>query len=118
MSKLAGILLIVLGVLTILVGINDLNQSKFLTPYAAWSSIALGLIIALAGFGHFRAPHKSFLLSVPVLITFIIQAYSLGLFYDVRNLSLFVAGHAIAALIILVISYMGYKRSKVQIVGS
>ena len=110
MSKIAGILLILVGALTAFLGWKDITQPSPLTPYAAWSSIGLGTLMILVGIAHFRAPHKSFLISVPLLITFVIQVYCFGLFYDVKNLWVFVAGHAFAAAVILIFSYLGYKR--------
>lgn len=113
MSKLAGTLLIVLGAATILLGVKELGKPIQLTPYAAWSSLGLGLIIGLAGAAHFRAPHKAFLISIPVLIAFVLHIYSVGLFYNIQKLTLFIAGHIAIAALILVLSYTGYRRSKV-----
>src|SRR5688572_18296941 len=110
MSKIAGILLIIAGSFTILLGAKDMGRYAQLTPYAVWSSIALGVIMILAGLAHFRAPHKSFLLSIPILVTFLIHIYSVGLFYNVANIGLFLAGHAVAAVLILALSYLGYRR--------
>ena len=98
------------GALTVLLGAKEVGHYSQLTPYASWSSIALGAIMVLAGLAHFRAPHKSFLVSVPILVTFIVHVYCIGLFYNVSNLGLFLAGHAVAALLILVLSYLGYRR--------
>lgn len=112
MSKIAGILLILLGGAMIFVGSREFNSPVHLTPYAAWSSMGLGVIMALTGFGHFRAPHKSFLISVPVLITFVLQTYSIGLFFNVQNLLLFVGGHILLAGMILFLSYSGYRKSQ------
>jgi hypothetical protein len=109
MSRIAGILLILAGAMTILLGGREIGNYTRLTPYAAWSSIALGGLLLLVGLAHFRAPHKSFLLSIPILITWVLLIYSIGLFYDIGNLMLFVAGHAIAAVVILVLSYLGYR---------
>ncbi len=104
--------MILLGVLTILVGVKEINPPSQLTRYAAWSSIGLGAFILFAGLGHFRAPHKSFLISIPILITFIIHVYCLGLFYNVKNLTLFLGGHILAVIMILVLSYLGYRKMR------
>ena len=113
MSKLAGTLLILVGLATILLGIKEISRPDQLTSYAAWSSLVLGAILALAGAAHFRAPHKAFLISIPVLITFVIHMYSVGLFYNVQKLQLFLWGHIAAALLILALSYAGYRRRNV-----
>ena len=108
--------MIIAGALTILLGVKDMGHYTHLTPYAVWSSIALGVIMVLAGLAHFRAPHKAFLLSIPILITFVIHVWNVGLFYAVPNIGMYVGGHAIAAALILVISYMGYRRGHAAMV--
>jgi purine-cytosine permease-like protein len=113
MSKLAGTLMILVGLATILLGVKEVNKPEHLTPYAAWSSVGLGAIIALAGAAHFRAPHKAFLLSIPILITFILHIYCVGLFFNVQKLQLFLLGHIAAVVLILGLSYAGYRRRKV-----
>jgi amino acid transporter len=110
MSKLAGTIMILVGLATILLGIKEINKPDQLTSYAAWSSVGLGVIIALAGAAHFRAPHKAFLISVPILITFVIHMYCVALFFNVQKMQLFVWGHIAAAVLILVLSYTGYRR--------
>jgi hypothetical protein len=110
MSKLAGILLILFGAATVYLGVKETSTpSNFLTPYGAWSSIILGSLMILAGFAHFRAPHKSFLVSVPILLAFQLHVYCLALFYDVKNLPLFLGAFVFASFLILIISYLGYR---------
>ena len=104
--------MILVGLATMLLGAKEISQPDQLTSYAAWSSLGLGVIIVLAGAAHFRAPHKAFLLSIPILFTFIVHIYSIGLFYNVQNLQLFVWGHIGVILLILVLSYLGYKRRR------
>ena len=102
--------MILVGLATILLGAKEINQPDQLTSYAAWSSLGLGAMIALAGAAHFRAPHKAFLLSIPILITFVVHIYSVGLFYNIQKLQLFLWGHIAAVVLILGLSYAGYRR--------
>lgn len=104
--------MILVGLATILLGVKEITQPDQLTPYARWSCLGLGVIIALAGAAHFRAPHKAFLLSIPILITFVVHIYSIGLFYNVQKLQVFVWGHIAAVVLILLLSYAGYRRGK------
>ena len=113
MSKLAGTLIIFVGLATILLGVKEITHPDQLTPYARWSSLGLGVIIVLAGAAHFRAPHKAFLLSIPILITFVVHIYSIGLFYNIQKLHLFLWGHIAAVALILLLSYTGYRQRKV-----
>ncbi|MCI0414526.1 hypothetical protein L0222_17250 [bacterium] len=115
MSKIAGILLILFGAATAFLGIKEVHQpSNLLTPYGAWSSIVLGSLMVLAGVAHFRAPHKSFLVSVPILLAFQLHVYCIALFYDVKNLPMFLGAHVLASLLILVFSYLGYRSSAMR----
>lgn len=110
MSKIAGIFLLLLGAGSVYIGIREINHLDQLTPYAAWSSVVLGLLMMLAGAGHFRAPHKAFLFSIPVVLTFQLHVYCLALFYSVRNIPLLLGKFIAASLLILLLSYIGYRR--------
>lgn len=115
MSKIAGILLILFGAATaFFFGVKEVNQPTNLTPYGAWSSIILGSLMVLAGLGHFRAPHKSFLISVPILLAFQLHVYCMALFYDVKNLPLFLGAFVFASLLILIVSYLGYRGGTIE----
>ena len=81
-----------------------------LTPYGAYSTVALGFLLMLAGLGHFRAPHKAFLISIPLLMMLQLQIYCIALFYDVKKVSLFLATFLIASVLILFLSYVGYHK--------
>ena len=114
MSKVAGILLILFGAATTLLGVKEVVMpSNLLTPFGAWSSIILGLLMIMAGLGHFRAPHKAFLISVPILLAFQLHVYCMALFYDVKNLPLFLGAFVFASFLILIVSYLGYRGSVV-----
>jgi hypothetical protein len=110
MSKVAGILLLLLGAATVYVGVREIFHLDQLTPYAAWSSVVLGLLMMMSGAGHFRAPHKAFIISVPVLLTFQMHVYSLGLFYNIQNLRMLLVGFVAASLLILLLSFIGYRK--------
>jgi hypothetical protein len=112
MSKVAGILLSLFGAATVLIGIREITHLDQLTPYAAWTSAGLGLLMVIAGAGHFRAPHKAFILSIPVLLAFQLQVYCFALFYDVKNLPIFLTSFVISSALILLLSYLGYRRMR------
>jgi hypothetical protein len=108
-GKVAGIFLILLGATSILIGVNEIRNPNLLTTYAAWTSVGLGVLLVLGGLGHFRAPHKAFLLSLPVLLAFQLQVYCLALFYEIRNVPLFLGAFIVASVLILVLSYRGFS---------
>jgi len=68
-----------------------------------------------AGAGHFRAPHKAFIISVPVLLTFQLHVYCMALFYNVQNLAMFLVAFVVASLLILFLSYLGYRRMQAAV---
>ncbi len=109
MSKVAGLLLIILGAGIAYVGLTELLNPGQLTTYGAASSVVLGLLVVVAGLGHFKAPHKAFLLGVPVLVAFQLHAYCMALFFDVKNLPLFLGGFLVASALIILLSYNGYR---------
>jgi amino acid transporter len=113
MSKLAGTLLMLLGAAITFVGIREILHLDQLTPYAAWTSAGLGLLMILAGALHFRAPHKSFLLSIPVLLAFQFQVYCIALFYEVKNMPMFLSAFVISSFLVMLLSYLGYRQMRV-----
>ena len=115
MSKLAGILLLLLGAATVYVGLREIYHLDQLTPYAAWSSVVLGLLMMISGAGHFRAPHKAFLISIPILLTFQMHVYSLGLFYNIENMRMLQVAFVAASFLIWLLSFIGYRR--IQAIG-
>jgi hypothetical protein len=110
MSKLAGLCLVVLGGGLAYTGYQEVQAPTYLTSYAAYSSVILGGLLMLAGIGHFLAPHKSFLLSVPLLLVFQVHMYCVALFYDVKKIGVFLGGFLVASFLIMIISYLGYRR--------
>jgi amino acid transporter len=110
MSKVAGIFMLLLGAVSVVIGIREIKHLDQLTPYAAWSSVAMGGLMMLAGAAHFRAPHKAFLISIPIVLAFQFHVYCLALFYSVRSVPLLLGKFIAASLLILLLSYMGYRR--------
>ena len=109
---MAGIFLLLLGAVSVVIGIREINHLDQLTPYAAWSSVALGLLMMLAGAAHFRAPHKAFLVSIPIVLAFQLHVYCLALFYSVRSVPILLTKFVAASLLILFLSYIGYKKTQ------
>ena len=114
MSKVAGFVLLIFGVVIAYVGVREILHAEFLTPFAAYSSVAFGILLCVAGLGHFRAPHKSFLISVPVLLAFQLHMYCIALFYDVKNPGVFLGSFAVASFLILYLSYLGYRHQAAE----
>lgn len=112
MAKLlAGTLLIFLGAGAVFIGWQEWTFPVALSTYGSLTTLTLGILMMLAGILHFRAPHKSFLLSLALLLVFQIHLYSLALFYDVENLFVFLGGFLIASILILLLSYRSYQAS-------
>jgi len=76
--------------------------------------VLLGFLMMAGGAGHFRAPHKSFLFSIPVLVTFQLHVYCIALFYNVQKLPMFLTAFVVASLLILFLSYLGYRRMQAK----
>jgi hypothetical protein len=110
MSRIAGIILIIYGAWTAYVGFKEVSHPAELTRFAAFATTALGAFLLLVGLGHFKAPHKAFLTSIPLLIAFHIQMYFNKLIYfDDPKWSYQVTLLAIS-IIALTLSYFGYKK--------
>ena len=113
LSNIAGILLILLGLAPAYFGIREIARPDQLTTVAAYSTAGIGIILLLVGLLHFRAPHKAFLFSVPVLLYFNVQMYFDSIFYFEKVLWPFQAGLLVVSILILVLSYRGYKAKQV-----
>jgi hypothetical protein len=110
MSGIAGILLIVYGSITAYLGYAE-RVSKFhsLTTFATDLTIALGVALTLLGLAHFKAPHKTFLATIPALLYFHVQMYFNALFYFEKPMwaqQLSLLGISLG---ILGLSYLGYS---------
>ncbi|HSP07363.1 MAG TPA: hypothetical protein VLR94_09305 [Acidobacteriota bacterium] len=109
MSGIAGLLLIIYGALAGYVGWTDMQIHHLLTPTASYSTLGIGAALAVAGMGHFAAPHKSFLMAVPLLVYFHVQGYvdAMILYGDPKWL--YQGCLIVVSAIILILSYRGYK---------
>jgi hypothetical protein len=112
MSAVAGVILILMGGATLALGGNEILHPNQLTPFAARTTAILGFVMVLIGLLHFRAPHKAFLLSIPVLIYLHVQMYIdfLFLFNDPRWM--YLAGLALLSIVVLLLSYKGYLSAR------
>jgi hypothetical protein len=110
MSWIAGIILMIYGGWTAYVGAQEVFHPSELTRFGAFATTALGLFLLLVGLGHFKAPHKAFLTSIPLLIAFHIQMYFNKLIYfDDPKWSYQVTLLAIT-LVAMTMSYLGYSK--------
>jgi hypothetical protein len=113
MSKIAGIVLLILGGFFVYVGVNEIRHLDFLTLHAAYSTTAAGALVVLAGLLHFKAPHKAFLLSIPFLLLLQVVVLSIShYFLDQRRWLYYQILVGITSLLILFISYRGYQQQK------
>jgi hypothetical protein len=112
MSKLAGIILMIYGGWTAYVGFNEIAHPAELTRFAAFATTALGIFLLLVGLGHFKAPHKAFLTSIPLLIAFHIQMYFNKLIYFDDPKWSYQVCLLVISLIAMTLSYFGYSRQK------
>jgi len=111
MSLIAGLLLVLYGAITAYLGYIEITGPHLLTHFAAYVTAALGVLLVLAGLAHFKAPHKAFLISVPLLIYFHTQMYFNAIFYFARAMWPQQISLLGLSLCILVLSYFGYKSS-------
>lgn len=112
MSWIAGIILMIYGGWTTYVGGKEVFHPAELTRFGAFATTAFGLFLLLVGLGHFKAPHKAFLTSIPLLLAFHIQMYFNKLIYfDDPKWSYQVTLLAIS-LVAMTLSYLGYSRQK------
>ena len=114
MSAVAGIILILLGGASLALGVNEILHPNQLPPFAAKTTAGIGLILIVIGLLHFRAPHKAFLLSIPVLIYFHFQMYSNSLFYFNDPHWMYQAALAVVSILVLILSYKGYTAARAK----
>lgn len=112
MSWIAGIILMIYGGWTASVGSKEVFHPAELTRFAAFATTALGVFLVLIGLAHFKAPHKAFLTSIPLLIAFHVQMYFNKLIYfDDPKWSYQLTLIAISV-VALTLSYLGYSRQE------
>jgi hypothetical protein len=114
MSKLAGVLLFVLGCGGAYFGISEISHQVLLTKFAAFTTGGVGVGLCLVGLMHFVAPHKAFLSSIPLLITMLGIAYTDLSFYFARTEWKYLAILVGICVVILTLSYRGYLAQKAK----
>lgn len=112
MSRVAGIILIVYGIAAAYVGINEFLHPDQLTTFAMYGCIAVGVLLFLAGVAHFTAPHKAFLMSIPLVLYFQFQAYVVTQFYLEDARWVYQGGLFAVSLVVLFLSYLGYPKQQ------
>jgi len=110
MSKIAGLLMIFYGVCAAYLGVGEVLHTHLLTPYAAYWTAFLGILLAAVGLAYFRAPHKAFLVSIPALLYFHVQMYFNALFYFARPMWPEQLSLISVSLLILLLGYHGYRK--------
>ena len=105
--------LLVLGGFFVYLGVTEVRHMEFLTPHAAYSTTAAGALVALAGFLHFKAPHKAFLVSIPFLLLFQVVVFAVShYFMDQRRWLYYQVLVGVTSLFTLFLSYRGYQKQK------
>ena len=112
MSAIAGLLLMFYGGVSAYLGYSEITTPKLLTTFAAYVTAAIGVLLILAGLVHFMAPHKAFLLTMPLLLYFHMQMYFNAIFYFARPMWPHQLSLLLISALILGLSYYGYRRSK------
>ncbi len=93
-------------------GYIEIVTPKLLTTFAAYVTTAVGALLFLAGLAHFKAPHKAFLITIPLLIYFHLQMYFNAIFYFARPLWPQQLSLLLISALILGLSTYGYRKSK------
>jgi len=115
MSAIAGFLLIFYGGVTAYLGYTEIVSPNLLTTFAAYVTTAIGALLILSGLAHFKAPHKAFLITMPLLLYFHVQMYFNAIFYFARPLWPQQLSLLLISGLILGLSYYGYRRSKIAV---
>lgn len=100
------------GGVTAYLGYTEITSPKLLTTFAAYITAGIGVSLILAGLLHFKAPHKAFLLTMPLLLYFHVQMYFNAIFYFARPLWPHQLSLLLVSGLILGLSYYGYRSSK------
>src|SRR4051794_28996429 len=115
MSGIAGILLMIYGAAAAYVGFNEVQHPHLLTHVVAFSSLGIGAALVAAGLAHFVAPHKAYLMSLPMLVYFHVQSVVVASFlFEGNPRWLYQGCLAVVSIVILILSYKGYKASQAK----
>ena len=90
-------------------GWTEIQHPHLLSNLAAYSTLGIGALLILTGLGHFIAPHKSFLLAIPLLVFFHVQCFVDATLISAENTLLFQCGLIVLSAVILWLSYRGYR---------
>ncbi len=107
----ASTIIVLFGGASFGLGLSEILHPNLLTTTAARSTAGIGFLLIIIALLHFRAPHKSFLLSVPLLAYFNVQMYLDCLFYFGRPLWPYLAILAVLSILALICSYKAYRKS-------
>lgn len=119
MSKIAGVILVILGGFFLYLGGNEIRHLEDFTIRAAYCITAAGGILFLVGLLHFKAPHKAFLISIPVLVFLQLLVFLINRFYVPNSRWLYYQVMlAMLSLLTLWVSYTGYRNQKKQVTAS
>ena len=118
MLMVASTIIVLLGGGAFGLGLSEILHPNLLTTTAARSTAGIGFLLIIIALLHFRAPHKSFLLSVPLLAYFNVQMYLDFLFYFGRPLWLYQATIAALSIFALICSYKAYQKSAEELESS
>jgi hypothetical protein len=111
MLMAAATIIVLLGGTAFGLGLSEILHPNMLTTTAARSTAGIGFLLFIIALLHFRAPHKSFLLSIPLLAYFNVQMYLDCLFYFGEPMWIYQAILAVVSIIALICSYRAYKQS-------
>lgn len=107
----AATIIVLLGGASLGIGLSEILHPNMLTTTAARSTAGIGFLLIIIALLHFRAPHKSFLLSIPLLAYFNVQMYLDGLFYFGQPLWIYQAILAVISIVALICSYRSYRQT-------
>lgn len=107
----AATIIVILGGGAFGLGLSEILHPNMLTTTAARSTAGIGFLLIIIALLHFRAPHKAFLLSIPLLAYFNVQMYLDCLFYYGEPLWQYQAILAVVSIIALICSYKSYRQS-------
>lgn len=113
MSKLAGIILLIMGVFFVYLGANEILHPESLTRNASYATTGAGVILVITGLLHFKAPHKAFLVSIPFLLLFQFVVFLVAhYFYEDKRWLYYQILVGVVSLLTLWVSYRGYVEQK------
>jgi hypothetical protein len=118
MLMVAATIIVLFGGAALGLGLSEILHPNLLTTTAARSTAGIGILLIIIALLHFRAPHKSFLLSVPLLAYFNVQMYLDCLFYFGRPLWPYQAIIAALSILALICSYKAYLKSAGELESS